>query len=100
MRALREAARGRSLAIALLLLGAAVLHSGAVFAAEPHAKSVLLIYPHEQEMASYLSLDRALRTTLQAGSPYDIEYYSEYLDLLRFSEEQRLVGLVEYLHVK
>ena len=100
VRALREAARGRSLAIALLLLAAAVLHSGAVFAAEPHAKSVLLIYPHEQEMASYLSLDRALRSTLQAGSPYDIEYYSEYLDLLRFSEEQRLVGLVEYLHVK
>ena len=51
-------------------------------------------------MASYLSLDRALRSTLQAGSPYDIEYISEYLDLLRFSEEQRLVGLVEYLHVK
>ncbi len=71
-----------------------------VFGQGPRSKTVLLFYPHEQEMASYAGLDRGLRSALQPGSTSRVEFYTEYLDFLRFPDERHRRTLVEYLRAK
>ena len=63
------------------------------------SKQVLLVYSHEREMSMYTGFDHILRSRLQAGkSP--IEFYTEYLDLIRFGEHDQRQKSVDYLTVK
>ncbi len=83
-----------------LLLGALSVWPSVAAAQDRPAKHVLLVYSHEREMSSYTGLDRALKSELEAGSPNPLVFYTEYLDLLRFSEDRHRQKLVDYLAVK
>src|SRR5438270_3035689 len=94
----RRAAKWRFLLLLVLLPGC----YGPAAAALQHyeSKSVLILYSHERELSTYTELDRALRSALQSDLTRPVVFYTEYLDLLRFPEEQRQRMLVEYLRIK
>jgi signal transduction histidine kinase len=81
-----------------LLLAAMPPGSAEVRAATP--KRALLIYSHEREMGMYASFDRALRTRLQSNAVTPVEFYTEYLDLMRFGDPEYRQTSVDYLRVK
>jgi signal transduction histidine kinase len=89
-----------ALLLALAAMGLAPWFAGRASGQELPTRTVLLMYPQEQEMAWYSGIDHGLRSTLQASSSYEVEFYSEYLDLVRFSEGRQVDGLAEYLRVK
>jgi signal transduction histidine kinase len=64
------------------------------------AKRVLLVYSHEREMPMYAGFDRALRLRLQSGARRPIEFYTEYLDLMRFADSRQRQQSVDYFRVK
>ena len=68
--------------------------------AQVPAKRVLLLYSHEREMPMYAGFDRALRARLQAGVDLPIEFYTEYLDLMRFADPLHRETSVDYFRVK
>jgi len=85
----------------ILLLGLSVcLAPGAVSAQEYKSKNVLLVYPHEREMSIYTNLDQSLRSTITSGSAYPVEFYTEYLDLMRFPEDRHRRSTLEHLRIK
>ena len=90
---------GRNVWISLVSLLMAVT-PGSAAAQAPAAKRVLLVYSHEREMAMYTSFDRALRSRLQSGAPQPIEFYTEYLDLMRFADARHRQQSVDYFRVK
>src|SRR5262245_59597309 len=69
-------------------------------AAQVPGKRVLLLYSHEREMPMYAGFDRALRTRLQSGVAQPIEFYTEYLDLMRFPDPLHRETSVDYFRVK
>ena len=71
-----------------------------VEAQEFKEKNILILYSHEREMSVYEELDQALRSALLSGSSYPVVFYTEYLDLMRFPDEQHQRKLVDYLQVK
>jgi len=83
----------------LFLFGVTLLHPPDLVAQWARPKNVLVFYSHEREMATYVALDRALRAALEP-SAHTIEFYTEYLDLMRFPNERRQQTLVNYLRVK
>jgi hypothetical protein len=58
------------------------------------------VYSQEREMAMYAGFDRALRTRLQFGAAQPIEFYTEYLDLMRFAEPLHRQQSVDFFRVK
>lgn len=85
----------------IFLLGLSVcLVPRAVPAKEYKSKNVLLIYPHEREMSTYTNLDQSLRSTMASGSAYPVEFYTEYLDLMRFPEDRHRRSILEHLRIK
>jgi signal transduction histidine kinase/ABC-type uncharacterized transport system substrate-binding protein len=86
----------RRLTLALLLLAVAPAPAGA----QAVAKRVLVVYSHEREMAMYAGFDRALRAGLQSGAAQPIEFYTEYLDLMRFAAPLQRQTSVDYFRVK
>jgi signal transduction histidine kinase len=87
----------RSLVLALVVTVPCVVPA---LAREPISKHVLVLYSHEPEMEVYVPLDRGLRSTLMADPRYVLEFYSEYLDQLRFSSPSQQQALVTYLRGK
>jgi len=67
---------------------------------EHRAQNVVFIYSHEREMATYVDFDRELRAHLDSGPDHSVAVYTEYLDLMRFSDEEHQKDLVSYLHEK
>jgi signal transduction histidine kinase len=63
-------------------------------------RRVLLLYSHEPEMDSYDPLDRGIRSALEADKAFVLEFFTEHLDLLRFSTKQQGEALLAYLHSK
>ena len=66
----------------------------------PSAKRVLLVYSHEREMAMYAGFDHALRVHLKSAGSSPIEFYTEYLDLIRFAGPVQREKSVDYLRAK
>jgi signal transduction histidine kinase len=58
------------------------------------------VYSHEREMAMYAGFDRALRARLKSGGSSPIEFYTEYLDLMRFAEPVQRQKSVDYFRAK
>jgi signal transduction histidine kinase len=83
-----------------LVLLLCVLCAHAASAQDLPNKRVLLVYTHEREMDLYVSLDRALRSALEGDPGYSVEFFSEYLDLLRFAEPVRSEALLAFLRAK
>jgi signal transduction histidine kinase len=85
-----------------LLLAFALLPllPGMVVAQESKAKNVLLVFSHERERALYEALDDGLRSALQAGSSSAVNYFTEYLDLMRFDSEDQKIRMTSYFRAK
>jgi len=63
-------------------------------------KRVLILYSFDKEQGIYAGLDEALRTTLKARLPYRVEFYTEYLDLVRFPDPGHADDLVRLLQIR
>ena len=72
----------------------------AAYAQSPAANRVLLLYSHEREMAMFTGFDRAFRARMQSGAALPIEFYAEYLDLIRFAEPLRTQDSIDYFRAK
>src|SRR5262245_35279825 len=84
----------RTLLLALLLAGPCLISVAAQNTAEH--KKVLLLYSDEPHAPSQIVTDRAMRETLQNGSPVPVQVYYEYLDGVRTDasrSEEDLVSL-------
>jgi len=64
------------------------------------SRDVLVLYPQEKELGSFLDLDRNLRIALQTGFADPVVFYTEYLDLLRFPDKASQDRLVRFLSTK
>ena len=83
----------------LICLGSLCLTSGAK-AQQLETKNILVLYSHEREMGTYASLDEGLRSRLESVAANPLTFYTEYLDLMRFPDENHQQKLKEYLQVK
>ena len=63
-------------------------------------RRVLILYSFDKEQGIYAGLDEALRTTLKARLPYRVEFYTEYLDLVRFPDPGHADNLVKLLGLR
>jgi hypothetical protein len=97
MAILRSAARRLSV---LVVLGSLCVTPCRASAQERPLRNVLLNYSHEREMAMYAGFDSGLRSSLQSGFQPSIDFYAEYLDLIRFRDERHRQKTVDYLRVK
>jgi signal transduction histidine kinase len=98
-RALR--AREFLLAIGVAVILGAALPSiqGRALTAQPSApKHVLLLYSHES--ALYTQFEAPLRSALATERAHPVNFYTEYLDLIRFPRERYEQQLVNLLRVK
>ena len=80
-------------------MGSLCLTSGAK-AQQLETKNILVLYSHEREMGTYASLDEGLRSRLESVAANPLTFYTEYLDLMRFPDENHQQKLKEYLQVK
>ncbi len=91
----RILARALWLALAIMLCVSSVAAQGA-----GERKRILLLFTHESHLPAQIIIERALRSTLQKGSPVPIEVYSEYLDAVRTSIDDYEPELVRQLQRK
>src|SRR4051794_35486746 len=99
VRALDGARHLRALAV-LTVLGviAASLLPATLRAQGAKSKHVLLLYSHEQAM--YGQFDAPLRSALTTELAHPVDFYTEYLDLIRFPRESYEQQLVDSLRAK
>ena len=82
--------------VALLVLGAPAAR---MFAAQSTPKSVLIVFSHERERWLYDALESRLRGEIETlGSGVNI--YTEYLDAMRFADDEFRDHTVEYFRAK
>jgi len=90
-----------SLGIALALVFLFLFSVHAMFGSnfnEP--KRVLILYSFDKEQAIYSGFDESLRTTLKTRLPYRVEFYTEYLDLVRFPDSGHSENLAKLLRLR
>jgi PAS domain S-box-containing protein len=63
-------------------------------------KRVLLLYSFDDEEGIYAGFDHALRSQLRSGVRDRVEFYTEYLDLVRFPAPAHAANLVPLLKLK
>jgi two-component system cell cycle sensor histidine kinase/response regulator CckA len=73
--------------------------SSARDAANP-PKRVLLLFPFDNEEQIYSGFDHALRSQLRSAMEGRVEFYAEYLDLVRFPAPTHAASLVRLLKLK
>jgi ABC-type uncharacterized transport system substrate-binding protein len=74
------------------------LAPAAVARAEPVGKHVLLLFSHES--TTYAGFDQPLRAALAKDFSTPVDFYTEYLDLIRFPRERHEQQIVDTLRVK
>src|SRR5271166_1861806 len=91
----------RSAVTWVLLLFLSLFPAHLMFGSEvKEPKRVLILYSFDKEQAVYADLDDALRSTLRASAPDRIEFYTEYLDLIRFNDPGHIENLVKILRLR
>jgi signal transduction histidine kinase/ABC-type uncharacterized transport system substrate-binding protein len=90
--------RTLAIAIAVAALCSSSIASRALRAQEPGGKHVLLLYSHES--TTYGDFDGPLRTSLSSDLTYPVDFYTEYLDLIRFARTTHEQQIVDYLRIK
>jgi PAS domain S-box-containing protein len=89
------------LAILRAALFAAVICSGYSLQADVgEPKRVLVLYSFDKEQSLYSGFDQVLRLTLRSKLPDRVEFYTEYLDLVRFPDRSHADNLVESLRLR
>jgi two-component system, cell cycle sensor histidine kinase and response regulator CckA len=63
-------------------------------------KRVLILYSFDKEEGIYAGLDESLRSNLRARLPERVEFYTEYLDLVRFPDPRHADNLVKLLRLR
>ncbi len=63
------------------------------WAAAP-SKRVLILFPYESNFPGFFYLDTALRSALTAKSSFQLDFYAESMDLLRFPDKRYFEELV------
>ena len=63
-------------------------------------KRVLLLYSFDNEEGMYTGFDHALRSELRSGVRDRVEFYTEYLDLVRFPSRAHAAYLVKLLKLE
>jgi signal transduction histidine kinase len=86
----------RLLACALVAFGSVVTARAAADSGPP--KSVLIVFSHERERTIYDPLDSNLRSAITAAA--HVNLYTEYLDAMRFDEENSRAPAIAYLRAK
>ncbi len=84
-------------AASILLLGKS--ESPAQDSGKP-PKRVLLLYSFDKDEAMYTGIDHVLRSELRSGVRDRVEFYTEYLDLVRFSSKAHAANLVKLLKLE
>jgi two-component system cell cycle sensor histidine kinase/response regulator CckA len=97
--------RYRILAVRCAVVGAAwfvLLGSGQTAAQDSGnpPKRVLLLYSFDKDEGMYTGLDHALRAQLRSGVRDRVEFYTEYLDLVRFPSRAHAANLVKLLKLE
>ena len=64
------------------------------------AKRILLLYPFDNEVQTYSGFDHALRSRLRSRTGRQVEFYTEYLDLVRFPAPTHSASQVRLLKLK
>lgn len=86
----------------IIILAHATLCFGATSSApaDRQVKRVLALYAFDREEDFYVPLDEAFRSHLISQVPNRLEFYTEYLELARFSDPKHAQTLVEMLRQK
>src|SRR5882757_10456796 len=63
-------------------------------------KRVLLLYSFDKDEGMYTGFDHALRSELRSGVRDRVEFYTEYLDLVRFPSRAHAANLVKLLKLE
>jgi two-component system cell cycle sensor histidine kinase/response regulator CckA len=63
-------------------------------------KRVLILYSFDNEEGIYAGFDHALRSQLRSGVRDRVEFYTEYLDLVRFPAPSHATNLVKLLRLE
>jgi hypothetical protein len=84
----------------MLVLGVAPpsIEHGVLLAQPAATKHVLLLYSHES--ALYTQFEGPLRSALTSELAHPVDFYTEYLDLIRFPRERYERQVVDLLRVK
>src|SRR5262245_16816761 len=61
---------------------------------------VLMLFSNDALLPANQILSDNIHTTMEAGAPGRLEFFTEYLDLVRFSEPEHEAGMLEYLRGK
>jgi hypothetical protein len=89
--------------IRVLLLALFIAAPGAI-SVEPQAKvenkRVLILFSSNAYLPTQVLVERAMRSTLEKGSPVPVEVYTEYLDLMRTEGNRYENELVHLLQAK
>jgi two-component system, cell cycle sensor histidine kinase and response regulator CckA len=91
----RRARAGVVLSFLLLLPTHLLL---AADAKEP--KRVLILYSFDREQGIHAGIDESLRSRLRARLPNPVEFYTEYLDLVRFPDPGHAQTMVKLLRLR
>jgi PAS domain S-box-containing protein len=90
-------ARLAAIVVALLFL----LPGHLAFGSEvKEPKRILILHSFDKEQGIYAGLDESLRSRLRAGLPERVEFYTEYLDLVRFPDPAHADNLVKLLRLR
>ncbi|MCP4348761.1 MAG: response regulator [Desulfobacterales bacterium] len=75
--------------------------SGSAFASgEDNHKNVLVLYSYQKQMPSNILTDRGIRERFKTDTKWQVEFYTEYMDSTRFSDDQYLYRLRELFRHK
>lgn len=88
--------RGGFAAIVLILFLGSLLSAGSL----REKKRVLAIYSEDKAHPAHELTDRGLRESFQSNKLFDVQLYTEYLDLTQFSDTAHLRTLADYLQRK
>mgnify|MGYP001828381755 CR=1 FL=1 len=86
----------------LLLLAAAFFlsfHLSAIVSASKEEKKILILFPGQSDLAAYPLAERGIKSALAEGTEFRIEYFIEYMDRYRNSDEAHYRQLLDiYRH--
>jgi PAS domain S-box-containing protein len=98
-RCFREKARFTGIGILLLFLS--LFQARLLFGAEvKEPKQVLILYSFDRDQGTHGGIDEALRSRLKARLPDPVEFYTEYLDLVRFPDPGHAQTMVKLLRLR
>jgi|GEM_PF-1015490 len=101
--AIKPSSKLRQFFVAVMIITMLVLVSVAFsvsVASTKQAKKVLLIHSFEPYLPYSIAINQSIRSAMEADETFSMDFYTEYLDLARYSEEDYPKRLLEILRHK